>query len=83
MPSDFIALRQLEGHRVKMRFDDGIEVIARLNSVTQDFDESRHLVYDHVEWASDPQVFKNDAGKTFYTKGESLIAIQEWELPTQ
>ena len=65
----FEELRALEGRRVKMRFEDGHEVIARLVSVTVDIDGSRHRIYDNAYQASD--------NTGFYNEGETLVAI-DW-----
>jgi hypothetical protein len=42
---EFKALRGLQDRRVRMIFTDGKEIIATLDSVVTDFDESRHLTY--------------------------------------
>lgn len=51
---EFKELRRLQGHRVRMTFSNGYELIAILISVSTDLDESRHLIYDKVEWSSAP-----------------------------
>jgi hypothetical protein len=56
---EFKALKRLENRRVYMIFSDGQEVIATLFSITTDLDESRHLIYDQVEWSALPHA---DAG---------------------
>jgi len=67
---EFKALRQLQDRRVHMIFSDGYELIATLVSVSTDLDESRHLVYDKVEWSSVP-IADGGAG-TYYSPGEGL-----------
>lgn len=49
---EFMGLRALENQRVLLTFRDGQSCIARLLSVTKDFDGSQHLVYDQVEGVS-------------------------------
>ncbi len=49
---EFRALKSLEDRRVHMTFIDGQRVIATLVSVQTDMDESQHLIYDRLEWAS-------------------------------
>jgi hypothetical protein len=77
MPVAFERMRELENRRVKMNFDDGHEVIARLLSATEDIDGSHHLIYDLVEWANGPRELASAAGSTVYAEGESLISIED------
>jgi hypothetical protein len=44
MENLFAEVGALEGRRVKMRFDDGHEVIALLLSATTETDGSQHLI---------------------------------------
>ena len=67
----------MEDRRVKMRFDDGHEVVARLLSATEDIDGSQHLIYDKVEWANDPRELATATDSTIYAEGESLVYIEE------
>jgi hypothetical protein len=69
---EFKALKGLEDRRVRMLFADGQEVVATLISVTTDFDESRHLIYDRVEWSALPHA--NRGAAAFYSPGEELIS---------
>ena len=69
---EFKALRELQDHRVRMTFADGQQIIATLHSVTTDFDESRHLIYDKVEWSLLPHA--QDSSAAYYEKGEELIS---------
>ena len=69
---EFKGLRGLEDRRVRMIFTDGQEVVATLVSVTTDFDESRHLVYDKVEWSALPHT-KRDT-EAYYARGEDLVS---------
>jgi len=69
---EFKALKGLEDRRVRMAFSDGQEVIAELVSVTTDLDESRHLIYDKVEWSALPH---SDCGAgAYYSRGEELVS---------
>jgi hypothetical protein len=69
---EFKALKGLENCRVRMIFSDGQEVIATLFSVTTDLDESRHIIYDKVEWSALPHV---DVGAgAYYSSGEDLVS---------
>ena len=68
---EFRALRSLQDHRVHMIFADGQEVIATLLSVTTDMDESRHLIYDKVEWSAIPHL--NGLTGPWYLVGEDLV----------
>jgi hypothetical protein len=77
MPVVFSQMRELEDRRVKMRFDDGHEVIAHLLSAVEDMDGSRHLIYDRVEWANHPRELATAKDSTVYAEGESLIFIEE------
>jgi hypothetical protein len=56
-----------------MTFTDGEEVIATLHSITTDFDETQHLVFEKVE-LSTLASFKLDAEGTYYSPGEQLIS---------
>ncbi len=76
----FNRMCECQDKRVKMRFDDGIELIAQLVSATQDMDGSLHLIYDNVEWTNDIQALANMQGKTLYSSGESLVSIDESPL---
>ena len=69
---EFKALRELQDHRVRMTFADGQQIIATLHSVTTDFDESRHLIYDKVEWSALPH--PQDSSIAYYEKGEELVS---------
>ena len=66
----FMALRTLENHRVRFAFRDGQSFIARLLSVTSDFDRSQHLVYDQVEGVSALE------GIVCYVAGEELLSCE-------
>jgi small nuclear ribonucleoprotein (snRNP)-like protein len=77
MPISFNRMHECQDKRVKMRFDDGIEVIAQLVGASQDMDGSLHLVYDNVEWVNDTQALARMVGKALYAPGESLVSIDE------
>ena len=67
---EFMALRALEDQRVLLTFRDGQSFIARLLSVTSDFDGSQHLVYDQVEGISALK------GIACYAAGEELLSCE-------
>jgi hypothetical protein len=69
------SIEGLEGHRVRMVFTDGQNVTATLTSVTVDFDESRHLIYDKVKRSSQPTQDKGT--EAFYSPGEDLVSCSE------
>lgn len=69
---EFQALRALQDCRVQMTFNDGQLVIATLLSITSDFDESRHIVYDHLEWSALPH--PQSEGAAWYAAGEDLVS---------
>jgi hypothetical protein len=68
---EFKELRSLEGRQVRMTFSDGQSVIATLLSVSCDFDDSRHIVYDKVEWSALPH--RGRTSEAFHTFGEELL----------
>jgi hypothetical protein len=80
MPIAFSVMRGFEDQRVMMVFDDGLEVIARLLSTTEDMDGEQHLIYDHVEWANDPRELATAKDSTVYAEAESLVAIEKCGL---
>jgi len=79
MPIPLSELRVFEDKRVRMRFDDDLECIATLLNASQDMDGSLHLVYDRVEWATDPRELATAKDSTVYAEGESLLSIEEVE----
>lgn len=78
MENLFADVAALEGRRVKMLFDDGHEVIARLLSVTTDIEGGQHLIYDQVAWSSDPNTYGEQDSSAFYAEGETLVSI-DWQ----
>ncbi|HEX3995276.1 MAG TPA: hypothetical protein VHX39_29225 [Acetobacteraceae bacterium] len=70
MAAAFKEVRKLQGERVRMRFDDGREVVATLLCATKDIDGSRHLIYDKVE--------AGPAGATgcLYADAKALVKIE-------
>jgi len=80
---EFKALKALVDCRVRMVFTDGQEVIATLTHITTDLDESRHLIYDRVEWSALPHLTGKGsillAGRRF---GELLLGSREALDPT-
>ena len=69
---EFQSIRDLEDLRVRMNFTDGQVVIATLVSITRDFDQSRHIVYDNVEWSALPH--PESEGSAWYAAGEDLVS---------
>lgn len=69
---EFQSLRSLEDRHVRMTFSDGQIVFAALVSVTSDLDESRHIVYDMVEWSALPHPEKKSTLR--YAAGEDLVS---------
>ncbi len=69
---DFKALKGLEGRRVRITFVDGQEIVATLVSVTTDLDDSRHLIYDRVEWSALPHADRGEAA--YYSPGEEVLS---------
>ena len=76
MGISFHAVQELEGARVRMRFDDGHEVVATLLSATTDTDGSRHLIYDAVEWANEAETYGGGTGTCYYAEAATLISIE-------
>ena len=69
---EFKALKSLEDHRVRMIFNDGQQLVARLISATVDMDESRHVIYDSVEVTAVPHANAGDG--VYYSSGEELAS---------
>ena len=76
MAISFRSAQALEGARVRMRFDDGHEVVATLLSATTDTDGSRHLIYDAVEWANQVETYGGGTGTCYYAEAATLISIE-------
>ena len=69
---EFEALKSLEGRRGRMTFIDGEEVVATIVNITTDLDESRHLIYERVEWSA---LSHADRGaEAYYASGEELVS---------
>ncbi len=79
MPIPLSELLEFQDKRVRMRFDDDLECIATLLNASQDMDGSLHLVYDKVEWTSDPAELSKLKDRALYTEGEHLLSIEEVE----
>jgi hypothetical protein len=77
MPVPFELLVNYQDKRVRMCFEDGIEVIATFHSATRDMDGSTHLIYEKTEWSNDPKVYATAQDKVLYAADESLRAIEE------
>jgi hypothetical protein len=75
MSATFKEVRRLQGERVRMKFDDGREVVAKLLCATRDMDGSKHLIYDWIEPA---QHVEAAAKKTrcFYADAKTLVTIE-------
>ena len=78
MANLFADVVALEGRRVKMLFDDGHQVIARLLSATTDIEGGQHLIYDQVVWSSEPDTYGEQGISAFYAEGETLVSI-DWQ----
>lgn len=76
MTNAFQTARKLGGERVRMRFDDGHEVVALLLSATTDMDGSQHLIYDAVEWTSEENTYGGGVGTCYYADGRTLESIK-------
>jgi len=68
---EFKSLRGLEGSRVRMTFGDEQVVIATLVSISSDLDDSRHIIYDKVEWSALPHSERKDCA--WYSAGDDLL----------
>lgn len=79
MPFSLSELREFQDKRVRMRFDDDREYVATFLSASQDMDGSLHLIYDKVEWTSDPAELEKLKDRALYTEGEHLLSIEEAE----
>ncbi len=75
MTASFKEVRKLQGERVRMRFDDGREVVAQLLCASRDMDGSRHLIFDKVESAL-PADNPNQTFGCFYADAKSLVSIE-------
>lgn len=78
---EFQALRALQDRRVRLNFIDGQVLIATLTGITADFDKSRHIIYDNVEWSALPQPQRGNAA--WYAAGEELISCVEYSAEAQ
>jgi hypothetical protein len=76
MATRFKEIRELQGKRVRMQFDDGREVVALLLCATKDVDGSKHLIYGNVESASGAGVSVAGATGCFYANAKTLVNIQ-------
>jgi hypothetical protein len=75
-PVGFDRMREMEGRQVRLAFDDGHVVEARLMSASRDADGSLHLVYDHVEQATHPHPYTFQPDDTYYSEGERLVGLE-------
>lgn len=82
MIATFKEVRRLQGERVRMRFDDGREVVAVLLCATRDMDGSKHLIYDKVESGS-PTPAAGDATGCFYADARTLVHIERADPEAQ
>jgi hypothetical protein len=78
---EFQALRALQDQRVRMTFSDGQVLTATLVSITADFDASRHIVYDKVEWSALPHPEGEDGA--YYAACEGLVSCVPCESQTK
>jgi len=70
---EFKALKSLEGHRVRISFTNGQEVVARLFDITTDMDDSQHLIYEAVEWSALPHM--PNGRHSFYSAGGEVLSV--------
>jgi hypothetical protein len=75
MTAAFKEIRKLQGERVRMKFDDGREVVATLLCATRDMDGSRHLIYDKVESGEDAESSAKKTG-CYYADAKTLVDIE-------
>jgi hypothetical protein len=75
MATTFKEIRRLQGERVRMRFDDGREVVATLLCATKDMDGSKHLIYDKVESAEGGEIAGAGASGCSYADAKALVSI--------
>lgn len=68
---EFNSLSRLHDQRIRMTFSDGHIVIATLHSVSTDLDNSRHVIYQDVEYTSMPLPGE---GEVWYANGDDLIS---------
>ena len=76
MVISFRTAQDLEGARVRMRFDDGHEVVATLLNATIDRDGSQHLIYDAIEWANQAGTYGGGAGTCYYAEAGTLLSLE-------
>ncbi len=79
--TSFHAVQELEGARVRMRFDDGHEVVATLLSAITDIDGSQHLIYDAVEWTNQAETYGGSVGTCYYAEAATLTSIEPAGAP--
>jgi len=75
MTAAFKEIRKFQGERVRMKFDDGREVVAQLLCATSDMDGSRHLIYDKIESGQPVDCAPEKAG-CFYADAKTLVSIE-------
>ncbi len=75
MLATFKEIRKLQGERVRMKFDDGREIVATLLCATKDMDGSRHLVYNKVESGS-PGDLESPAEASVHADAKALLQIE-------
>jgi hypothetical protein len=76
MGATFKEVRKLQGECVRMRFEDGREVVAVLLCATKDMDGSKHLIYDKVESVSGAGNGVFVASGCIYADATTLVGIE-------
>ncbi len=93
MPAALKRIRQLEGERVRLHFDDGREEHAILLCATKDMDGSGHIVYEPIPPDGGPDSGPDSAANRasneptgmpepcLYAKADTLLSIEHDPLP--
>ncbi len=76
MATTFKEARKLQGERVRMRFDDGREVVALLLCATKDIDGAKHLIYDKVESGTVAEPVGDGSASCCYADAKTLVHIE-------
>ncbi len=76
MTHDLSTLQQLHDRRVRMRFDDGHEVVALLLSASEDGVGSQHLLYNAVEQTNQAETYGGGPSTCYYAEARTLVSIE-------
>jgi hypothetical protein len=82
MTAAFKEIRKLQGERVRMKFDDGREVVALLLCATRDMDGSKHLIYDKVESGQPADGVPERIGCS-YADAKTMVSIEHADAKNQ